>query len=77
MRQARPTEANPFIRTLAQLAGMTEQEVRDTLKELERIGAIDIDRTGQRAPVVTLSKEAKEHAEHLIHAQMDHDPRQP
>ena len=77
MRQDRPTKANPFIRTLAQLGGMTEQEVSDTLKELERTGAINIDRTGQRAPVVTLSKEAKEHAEQLIHAQMDHDSGQP
>tara|TARA_Y100001963_G_C6740306_1_gene428598 strand:- start:554 stop:766 length:213 start_codon:yes stop_codon:yes gene_type:complete len=66
-----PDEINPFLETLAELSGMTVQEVRNTLKELERIGAIDIDRTGNRAPVVTLSKDAKCHAEQLIKTSLD------
>ncbi len=60
----RKTKLQELITTLSELSGMSEREVRAGLVEIG--GLIDIDMTGQRTPVITLSKEAKRHAERII-----------
>tara|TARA_Y100001938_G_scaffold150110_1_gene239664 strand:+ start:1854 stop:2081 length:228 start_codon:yes stop_codon:yes gene_type:complete len=65
------TDRKELICSLAQIAGMQIEEVEYTLKELERGGFIDMDRTGERTPVIRLSKEAREHAEQLIQPGVD------
>tara|TARA_R100001510_G_C7654580_1_gene213284 strand:- start:3807 stop:4073 length:267 start_codon:yes stop_codon:yes gene_type:complete len=71
------TDRNELIRSLAEIAGMEIIEVEDTLEELERGGLINMDRTGERTPIITLSKDARDHAEQLVHSPLDSDPRQP
>ena len=71
------TDRNELIRSLAEIAGMEIIEVEDTLEELERGGLINMDRTGERTPIITLSKDARDHAEQLVHPPLDPDPREP
>lgn len=71
------TDRKELISSLAEIAGMQIDEVEDTLKELERGGFIDMDRTGERTPVIRLSKDAREHAEQLVHSPLDPDAREP